>query len=372
MSKETEAGAELPRDVGGDNLRAWLSKTPEDAIDPLQPIIDSHHHLLDRRPRPILPEGTRRHQRYLGDDLIEDIRGSGHNVVDTVFVECLSMYREDAADPFRPVGEVQFVQGIAAMAASGLYGKGVRCCGAIVGFADLTLGAGVEPVLRALMDSGENFRGIRHSHAWHESPEIANSHHPTSDIADLLGRDDFRAGFAVLSKLGLTFDCWGYHTQLTEVTDLATAFPDATIILNHMGGPLVCGPYEDQRAGQVFDTWENGIRLVAGCPNVLVKVGGFGMPIYGFDLGGVEPPSSQTLAETWKPYFEILIDAFGAERCMFESNFPVDKVSFSYTSLWNAFKLIAMDLCMTTAQKNDLFFGTAARTYSVSLPETHG
>ena len=370
MAKNATTSAELPRDVGGDNLRAWLEKSPEDAIDPLQPIIDPHLHLFDRRPRRTLPDGARTHLRYLGDDLMEDIRGGGHNVIDTVFVECLSMYREDSADPLRAVGEVQFAQGVAAMAASGLYGEGVRCCGGIVGFADLTLGAGVEPILRALKAAGENFRGIRHSHAWHESSAIANSHHPTSDISGLLGRDDFREGFAVLDKLGLTFDCWGYHTQLAEVADLAAAFPGVTIVLNHIGGPLACGPYEGQRTAQVFDTWESSVRLVAAHPNVVVKVGGFGMPNYGFDytVDAAGPPSSQRLAEAWKPYVEILIDAYGPERCMFESNFPVDKVAYSYTSLWNAFKLIATDLSMTSAQKNDLFFGTAARAYSLTLP----
>ena len=146
MAKKVTTSAEVPRDVGGDNLRAWLAKTSEDAIDPLQPIIDPHLHLFDRRPRRTLPDGARTHLRYLGDDLMEDIRGGGHNVIDTVFVECLSMYREDSADPLRSVGEVQFAQGVAAMAASGLYGEGVRCCGGIVGFADLTLGAGVEPI----------------------------------------------------------------------------------------------------------------------------------------------------------------------------------------------------------------------------------
>ncbi len=355
-------------DKPGDALRAWLAQTPEEALDPLQPIIDSHHHLLDRRPRPPLPEGTRTHQRYLADDLMEDIRGGGHNVIDTVFVECLSMYSEDATDPFRSAGEVQFVQGIAAMAASGLYGKGVRCCGGIVGFADLSLGAEVEPVLHALKSAGKNFRGIRHAHAWHESPAIANSHHPTADIPGLLGTQSFRAGFAVLDDLGLTFDCWGYHTQLSEVAELAAAFPGVTIVLNHIGGPVACGPYEGQRTGQVFESWAKGIRRVADCPNVVVKLGGCGMPMYGFGhhSGEAGPPSSPILATAWQPYFDIVIDAYGPERCMFESNFPVDKVSCSYTSLWNAFKLIAEDLGMTSVQKDELFFGTAARVYTLS------
>ena len=213
--------AELPRDIPGENLKAWLDRTPEEALDPGQPIIDPHHHLWDRRPRPDLGPDNRQHLRYLGDDLIEDIRGAGHNVVDTVFVECRAMYGEGDA-PDRVVGETEFVQGVAAMAASGLYGEGVRCCGAIVGFADLTWDAGVvESVLRGHMAAGRNFRGIRHAHGWHASPEMPQSHHPTRGTEGLLGLASFRAGFSVLAKLGLTFDCWGYHGQLGEVAALA-------------------------------------------------------------------------------------------------------------------------------------------------------
>lgn len=172
----------------------------------------------------------------------------------------------------------------------------------------------------------------------------------------------------MLDDHGLTFDCWGYHTQLTEVAELAAAFPNVTIVLNHIGGPIACGLYEGQRAGTVFEVWKDGIRLVAEIPNVVVKLGGCGMPSYGFGhhIADTGPPSSQILAAAWKPYFEIVIDAYGPERCMSESNFPVDKVSCSYTSLWNAFKLVAEELGMTRAQKHDLFFATAARVYSLS------
>jgi predicted TIM-barrel fold metal-dependent hydrolase len=353
--------------VPGDNLLAWLAKTPEDAIDPEQPIVDPHHHLWDRRPRQDLPEGTRSHQRYLGDELIEDIRGGGHNVIDTVFVECRAMYREDADDPLRSIGEVEFVQGVAAMAASGLYGEGVRCCGGIVGFANLTLGDAVEPVLSALMGAGANFRGIRHAHGWHASPDIRNSHH--GDIERLLGKEDFRAGFAVLDKLGLTFDCWGFHTQLEEVADLAAAFPGVTIIVNHIGGPMAYGPYEGQRETTVFEDWKRGIATVAKSSNVVVKVGGCGMPSYGFGHEQSEdgPPASDVLAAAWRPYFEFVLEHFGADRCMFESNFPVDKVSCSYTGLWNAFKIIAGELGLSRDEKNAMFYSTAAQAYSLEL-----
>ncbi len=361
--------AEQPRDVTGDNLRRWLALTPETAEEPDRPIIDPHHHLWDRRPRPDAEADARTHHRYLADDLIQDIRGGGHNVIDTVFVECRSMYRQDRDDPLRSVGETEFVQGVAAVAASGLYGENVRCCGGIVGFANLTLAADVEPVLRAHMAAGANFRGIRHAHGWHPSPDIANSHHPTRDIEGLLGKADYRAGFAVLDELGLTFDSWGFHTQLTELADLARVFPRTTIILNHIGGPMAYGPYTGQRETTVFDDWKAAMRVVAPCDNVVVKVGGCGMPTYGFGHEKLPdgPPDSTTLARDWKPYFEFVIGEFGAERCMFESNYPVDKVSCSYVSMWNAFKRIADELSLTSIEKNDLFYGTAARSYSIAL-----
>ena len=363
--------AEVPRDIPGENLKAWLARTPEAAIDPEQPILDPHHHLWDRRPRPELPAGARQHLRYLADDLMEDIRGAGHNVFDTVFVECRSMYREGDA-PDASVGETEFVQGVAAMAASGLYGDGARCCGAIVGFADLTQDAAVvEDVLRAHIAAGRNFRGIRHAHGWHASPEMPKSHHPTRDIAGLLGTPAFREGFRVLDELGLVFDCWGYHTQLAEVAALADAFPDTTIILDHIGGPIAMGPYAGERDGRLFEEWQAGVDAVSRCLNIVVKVGGCGMVTYGFDYERQKsPPSSATLAAAWKPYFAHVIERFGASRCMFESNFPVDKLSCSYGNLWNACKRIAADLRLTAEEHNDLFYGAAARVYAIDLPDS--
>lgn len=359
--------AELPRDIPGENLKAWLGRTPEEALDPSQPIIDPHHHLWDRRPRPDLAPDNRQHLRYLGDDLIEDIRGAGHNVVETVFVECRSMYREGDA-PDRVVGETEFVQGVAAMAASGLYREGVRCCGAIVGFADLTWDAGVvEDVLRAHMAAGRNFRGIRHAHGWHASPDMPQSHHPTRGTAGLLGQASFRRGFAVLAELGLTFDCWGYHGQLAEVAALARAYPEVTVILNHIGGPIAMGPYANERQ-RLFDEWRSGIDTVAACSNIVAKVGGCGMVTYGFGFEGHDdPPDSATLAAAWRPYLAHVIDRFGPARCMFESNFPVDKLSCSYGNLWNAFKRIVAELGLSRVERNELFYGTAARAYSIEL-----
>ena len=353
--------AELPRDIPGENLKRWLARTPEPPIDPEQPIIDPHHHLWDRRPRPELARDSRQQLRYLADDLVEDIRGAGHNVVDTVFVECRSMYRESGG-PLAPVGETEFVQGAAAMAASGLYGEGVRFCGAIVGHADLTLGAAVEDVLLAHCAAGRNFRGIRHAHGWHASSDMPKSHHPTAGTEGLLAMPAFREGFAVLDRLGVVFDCWGYHGQLGEVAALANAFPGTTIVLNHIGGPIAMGPYEGEREGRLFEEWKAGIETVAGCPNIVVKAGGCGMVTYGFGFEKqADPPDSETLARAWQPYFAHLIECFGAPRCMFESNFPVDRAGGAYTLLWNSFQRMVADF--SDDEKAALFRGTARRVY---------
>ena len=360
--------AELTNDPGGDALRDWIRPSIEPALHPAEPIIDPHHHLWDRRPRLERGDAQRLHARYLADDLIEDTRGAGHNVIDTVFVECVSMYREDADAPNRAVGETEFVQGIAAMAASGLYGEDVRVCGGIVSFVDLTRGAAAGEVLEAHVAAGKNFRGIRHAHGWHASPDIRNSHHPTRDIEGLLAKSNFREGFAQLDRLGLSFDCWGYHTQLAEVADLARAFPGVTVVLNHCGGPMALGPYAGQRETVVWDAWLKGVKEVATCPNVMVKVGGCGMSTYGFGFEEADvAPGSEALAAAWLPYFAELIEYFGASRCMFESNFPVDKVSCSYANLWNAFKRVADNLGLAGAERSDLFYGTAARAYRLEL-----
>ena len=359
--------SELPIDKPGNALKAWLSQTPEKALEPGQPIIDPHPHLWDRRPRPELPDGSRQHLRYLADDLLEDIRDGGHNVFNTVFVECRSMYRANN-DAFDPVGETEFVQGVAAMASSNLYGESMRCCGAIVSFADLTQGAEVEPLLRAHIAASPNFRGIRHAHTWHASKEIPNSHHPTHEISNLLSRNDFRDGFRVVDQLGLTFDCWGYHTQLHEVEELARTFPNTTIIVDHIGGPVAMGPLAKQRDSEVFKDWGIALQSLAHCPNIYIKVGGFGMPSYGWGYAdAASPPNSQTMANAWLPYVKTLIEAFGVDRLMFESNFPVDKVSCSYTTLWNAFKRITADLGLSDTEKNEMFYGSAARAYRIPI-----
>jgi len=354
-------------DLHGDRLNAWQEPTNEPAIDPQQPIVDPHHHLWDRRSVGSYPEATPTRDRYMGDDLIDDIVRSGHNVVETVFVECLAMY-DAGGGALASRGEVEFVQGVAAMAASDLFGKGRRCCGAMIGFADLTLGSAVGDVLDALSEAGRGFRGIRQAHGFHASPDVPVNHHPTRKLEHLLGRDDFREGFAELARRGHLFESWGYHFQLPELAVLARAFPDVTIVLDHIGGPLGIGPFANNRDAMLRD-WQRGIEDVASCPNVVAKLGGCGMPIYGFGFEGQSQPApgSEGLAQAWKPQIEIVLRAFGPERCMFESNFPVDKVSCSYGNLWNAFKRIADELGCSEDEKSALFCGTAAGVYGLSL-----
>lgn len=326
---------------------SWLSLTEETALEPELPIVDPHHHLWDR------PQ-----HRYLLDELLVDT-GSGHNVVATVFVECMAMYRAAGPERLRPVGETEFVNGIAAQSASGQYGETAACAG-IVGFADLTLGAAVEEVLaKHASVAPDRFRGIRHAAGWDKSDEIRNSH--TNPTQGLFADARFREGFARLAEFDMTFEAWLYHPQLADVADLARAFPETTIILNHFGGPLGIGPYADKRA-EISPEWQRDIAAAAECPNVVAKLGGINMPLNGFGWHRREkPPGSEELAAATRDYYLHTIDRFGPDRCMFESNFPVDKQSCSYTVLWNAFKRIAEGF--SAAEKAALFHDTAARVY---------
>ncbi len=327
---------------------AWLARNVEDPIDPELPICDPHHHFWDR-------EGD----RYLLDQLAQDL-GGGHNIAQTVFIECRSMYRAQGPEELRAVGETEFVQGIAAQSASGQYGPTAVAAG-IVSNANLMLGDAVAPVLEAhVAASGNRFRGIRFSCAWDASPEISAGRAST---AGMLSDAQFRAGFDRLQSMGLSFDALVYHTQLGELADLAGAFPDATIILNHIGRPLGIGPYAGRRDA-VFADWRQGIAAVAAHENVVVKLGGFGNLISGYDWHQWDaPPSSEQLADTIAPWLTYCIEHFGPERCMFESNFPVDKASYPYTTVWNAFQRVAQD-CSAT-EKAAMFQGTAARAYRI-------
>ncbi len=321
----------------------WLDRRKEPILAPDLPIVDPHHHLWDR-------PGW----RYLLDELVADTE-SGHNIVATVFVQARAMTRAAGPVEMRPVGETEFVNGVAAMSASGVYGK-TRHCAGIVGHADLTLGSRVAPVLAAhIRAGGDRFRGIRHTSAWDADDSIRNpAYNPPRG---LLADGKFREGFAVLARLGLSFDAWLYHPQIDELRDLARAFPQTKIVLNHVGGPIGIGAYAGKHK-QIFPIWTTSIKALAACPNVYVKLGGLGMRLGGFGFHEQpEPPSSETLANTWRPYIETCIDAFSPSRCMFESNFPVDKGSYSYPVFWNACKLLAKGA--SDAEKADLFSGTA-------------
>jgi predicted TIM-barrel fold metal-dependent hydrolase len=329
----------------------WLASTVEEPLEPDRPICDPHHHLWDQQTARIAP-------RYLLDEILEDV-GAGHNVVSTVFIECGAMFKRDGPELLRPVGETEFVNGIAAMSASGIYGK-TRVAAGIVGTADLRLGDAVGPVLDAQIAAGRGrFRGIRRAAAW--DPDAAVPKHRTNPGPGLFQRDDFRAGFAHLAPRGLTFEAWCYHRQIPDVTALARAFPDTTIILNHFGGPIGVGAYAG-KAKEVYAEWRGSISELATCPNVVVKLGGINMEVNGFGWHErPRPPGSQALAEATRHYYELTIEKFGADRCMFESNFPVDKASCSYTVLWNSFKRLTSGC--SAADKAKLFHDTAARVY---------
>ncbi len=324
----------------------WLDQVREEIIEPDRPICDPHHHLWHRH-----------NSRYLLDELLADT-GSGHNIRSTIFVECASMYRAGGPEPLRPVGETEFVNGVAAMSASGGFGP-TRACVGIVGYADLTLGAAVGEVLDAHSAASPRFRGIRHAAGWDASEQIRNSH--TNPTRQLLAQPDFREGFRELGQRGLSFDAWLYHHQIPELTDLARAFPDTTIIFNHFGGPLGIGPYAG-RQDEIFQQWRRDVAALARCRNVYAKLGGILMPINGFVFHKqARPASSDQIVAATGRYHRYAIDSFGPERCMFESNYPVDKASCSYAVLWNAFKKMTADASET--EKSWLFHDVAARVY---------
>jgi predicted TIM-barrel fold metal-dependent hydrolase len=329
----------------------WLALTVEETLEPDLPICDPHHHLWDFRHDRVAP-------RYLLDEILKDL-GSGHNVVSTVFIECGAMYRADGEAAMRPVGETEFANGIAAMSASGLYGP-TRVAAGIVGTADLTRGDAVAPVLEAhIAAGGGRFRGIRHGATWDASDAVPNAR--TNPPPHLFLDPAFRRGFAQLSKYDLSFEGWCYHPQIPDLIDLANAFPDTTIVLDHFGGPLGVGPYAGKRR-EIFERWRADIAELARRPNVVAKLGGINMEINGFGWHErARPPTSEELLEATRPYYEHTIEQFGVDRCMFESNFPVDMVTCSYNVLWNSFKRLTRNY--SAAEKAKLFHDTATRVY---------
>ena len=328
---------------------AWLDQRQEEALRPELPICDPHHHLWDHP-----------NERYLVEELQAD--GATHHVRRTVFVDCMSGYRTDGPEPLRPVGETEFAL---EQARASVTNGGAEIAG-IVSYADLRLGDVVAEVLAAHVDAGDGrFRGIRHATADDPDPRVRGNH--VGSPPGLMGTPAFRSGLAVLGRMGLSFDAWLYHPQLPELVDAARAVPDVVIVLDHLGGPLGIGPYTDRAA--VMKDWQASMSAVAACPNVVLKVGGIGMKTYGIDWTTRPlPPSSEELAEAWGDAIHFAIDEFGPHRCMFESNFPVDRQNCSYVVLWNAFKRLAERY--SADEQRWLFHDTAATAYRLPLADT--
>ena len=328
----------------------WLAQRTEEVIDPERPIVDPHHHLWHRS------------EPYLVPQLVADLR-CGHNIRGTVYVECGSMYRAEGDPRFITVGEVEYANGVGAAFASNYYGP-VRACAGIVGKVDLTMGAFAEEVLQAcIARAPDRFRGIRHMAAWDPSPDVSQLLHPPPP--NLLMDKRFREGFAKLAPLGLSYDCWCYHTQLPQLLDVVDAFPDTRVIIDHVGGRIGEGPYANHQE-EVFSAWKSRMQALAQRPNVFVKIGGLSGRLPGFTFIDQDlPPTSEELAQAWRPYVETCIETFGPERSMFESNFPPDKCGCSARVLWNTFKRLAAGY--SESEKANLFTGAAIRAYR--LPE---
>jgi L-fuconolactonase len=324
---------------------AWLGKLTEEILEPNLPIVDPHNHLWDH-------PGS----RYLLDELLADCN-SGHNIVATVFIQCGSGYRKDGPEEMRAIGESEFVRAIAEE--GDRRGGKTKICAGIVSFADLRL-PNVDTVLEGqIAAAGGRFRGIRQIAAYDPAIISGSSYIPTSGLMD---EPEFRRGMKRLPAHNLTFEAWIYHPQIKTLTDVARQCPETKIVLNHFGGPLGVGPY---KRNDVFPVWRAAIKELSKCPNVYVKLGGLAMIVNAFDFHLAPlPPSSGEMANAWRPYVETCIEDFGANRCMFESNFPVDKGACSYPVMWNAFKRLASGA--SVSEKADLFAGTASRFYRLA------
>jgi L-fuconolactonase len=338
------------------NNNDWLAQTPEEALEPERPIVDPHHHLFIRRPNT--------EANYFVPKFFADIEASGHNIVSSVYIECSAMYRQDGPEAMRPVGEVEFANGQAAMAASGNYGP-TRICAGIIGFANLRLGSAVGDVLDAQIAAGGGpsgrFKGIRFPGTWSADPAIRHGSNKPSE--NQFSEPTFREGFAELAPRNLVFEAWCYHTHIAHVTDLARAFPDTIFALNHFGGPIGTGPYAGKQ-DEVFEQWRKDMTDLAQCENVHAKLGGLQMEVNGYGWHErAQPPGSEELCQATERWHEHALDVFGIKRCMFESNFPVDKMSCSYGVLWNSFKRLTADY--SGAEKAALFHDNESRVYQL-------
>jgi L-fuconolactonase len=329
----------------------WLAKRTEEILEPGLPIIDPHHHLWDA-PR----------YRYMFPELLADL-ASGHNIVATMYEQAREMYRADGPEELKSLGETEFITGVAAMSASGKYGP-TKCMAGITGYVDLRLGSRAKGVIeRHIAVSDGRLKAIRNGSTWSDDPVLKpmSSGMPQGLLLD----KTFREGVATLAGFNLAFDAWMFQTQLGDLVDLARAMPQTTMVLNHIGGPVAIGPYAGKR-DEAFKEWRELIQQIGALPNTYVKLGGLGMKMIGFDFfNNPEPPSSEELAKAWKPYIETCITAFGPQRSMFESNFPVDKGTCSYPVLWNAFKRLAAGY--SPDEKTALFSGAAKKAYRLEV-----
>jgi len=325
----------------------WLQASREEALDPDRRIIDAHHHFSEHW------------GGYMPPDLLEDFRG--HRVEATVYVQCAWKYRTGGPEALKPVGETTAV--IEVTEDINRRQSRTQVAAAIVGYADLRLGAAVDEVLSAQVEAGQGrFRGVRNSGAFHDSFKHGVLARP---MKGLYGDAAFRAGYARLARHGLSFDAWIYHPQLNEVIDLARAHPEVPLVLDHIGGVLGVAEYRD-RPDLASREWLPAMKELAKCPNVFMKLGGLGTAVFGYDFADrPQPPSSQQLADAWQPWLEPAIELFGAQRCMFESNFPVDRSAAGYGVVWNAFKRLAAGA--SEAEKQWLFAGTASHVYRIPM-----
>ena len=335
----------------------WLSQVQEEIIAPEQRIIDPHHHLWNKTTS-ISENARKREYSYLLEDLWLDI-SSGHNVTDTIFIECSEAFWDNDNSNFNPVGETEFIKCLADASKEKINKASIS---GIVGHANLLLGVDVKEVLEKHLEVGRDlFKGIRHAGGWDPNSEINNSHH--NPPKDLYLINDFKKGLNELSARSLVFEAWQYHHQISQVIYIANKCPDLKIVLNHFSGPIGIGPYENKRA-EIFDIWKSELRELSSCQNVFAKLGGMAMPLNGYNFHKrSKPPSSDEFVEAQKDYYMTTIDFFGPSRCMFESNFPVDKASVSYQVLWNAFK--KMVLGFSQNDKDFLFFRTAETVYNI-------
>jgi predicted TIM-barrel fold metal-dependent hydrolase len=326
---------------------SWLDQVTEEIIDPDRPIIDPHHHLW-----------IRPWHSYLVDNLWADTE-TGHNIIKTVFIECRAAYRKDGPEELRSLGETEFA---AEQAEASINNEGKPEIAGIVAFADLRAGAKADELLEAHKEAARGrLRGIRHPLAFAHHPEILFS--PGRREQEIYSHQGFREGLKLLGRMGLVYDSWHYHYQNREFAELARSAPDTVMVLDHFGTPLGVGPYAGKQ-DEIFRKWKEDIAEIAVCENTIAKIGGLAMPDNGFGWDQRDrPASSDELVVAQRPYYMHAIECFGPDRCMLESNFPVDRRSISYPVLYNALKKLVADF--SEDEKDMMFRGTAERVYRI-------